>query len=150
MIADFIADIAKCAVEAAIFFDSPKYSKLTVSQREHLQKRIAPYDTSSKVVTGLWLLAIALGLIITIYRAALDIAPIESALHTFALSMLGLTISMGLLNLVLPLLSKRWCFADFHAAVAYRFSMGSGGCIVALVLWHLFFITLAAITAGNA
>lgn len=146
MIADFIAEALKCCVAAAIFFDSPKYSKLTATQRERLQKRIAPYGTSAKAVVVLCLLVFLLRVLITIYQAAQDIVPTERALHTFALSMLGLTISIGLFNAFLSLLVKRWRFADFHAAVAYRFDLGSGGCIVALVLWHLAFITLALTT----
>ncbi|MBR5886749.1 MAG: hypothetical protein IKZ07_00915 [Akkermansia sp.] len=146
MIADFIADALKCCIAAAIFYDSPKYSKLTAKQREHLQKRIAPYGSSSNAVVGLCLLVFLLRVILTIYQAAQDIVPAERALHTFALSMLGLTISIGLFNAFLSLLVKRWRFADFHAAVAYRFDLGSGGCIVALALWHLAFITLALTT----
>ena len=146
MIADFIADIIKCGIDAAIFFDSPKYSKLTATQREHLQKRIAPYGTSSKAVVVLCHLGFLLSVLTAIYQAAQDTATTESALHTIALAMLGLTLSIGLLNGLLSLLVKRWRFADFHAAVAYRFNLGSGGCIVALVLWHLAFITMAIAT----
>ena len=52
--------------------------------------------------------------------------------------MLSFTLGVGLLNLILCALIRRWRFCELHEACAYYLGMGGCGFSIGLTLWGLF------------
>ena len=145
VILEFIGELLCSLFHGEIHADAP--ANLRPTQLEALQKRIAPYSRAAAATQWLFYLTCAAVVVLTVPAATLGITPIETALRNFALSMLALTVGIGLLNALLSCILLQWRFTDFHAAVAYRFHLGPGGCTVALILWHLFFTAFAIIAS---
>ena len=136
MPSQFIQDILREVVEATLYHDSPK--QLRKSAREALERRIAPYKWSASLACAAFILCL-IGVIILRLVTPEQSAPRGGCYLTrFSLYMLSFILGVGLLNLLLSALLRRWRFADFHAACAYCLGMGSCGFSIALTLWGLF------------
>lgn len=130
-----IDDILEELVEGILSIGSPK--QLSVSAKEALQCRISPYKNIAGATVLLYLLFL---IALLFWVTCMPCPPYpwgNAAAGSFAFYMLAATLGIGLLNTTAALLFKRWCFADFHTAVAYHLNYGSFGLSLGLVLWGI-------------
>lgn len=130
-----VDDLVRELVEGILAHDSPK--RLTVSTKEALEHRIAPYKNTAGVIVLLYLLLL-LGLLFWLICMPCPPCPwTDSAPGCFGFYMTAATLGIGLFNAAAALLIKRWRFADFHTAVAYHLDYGPHGLSIGLALWLL-------------
>lgn len=120
--------------------DSPE--KLSVSAKEALERRIAPYKTIAEIVLILYFLLLV-GLILWLIFLPTPPYPWGTDyVGSFGFYMLISSLGIGLANAVAAFLIKRWRFTDFHTTVAYHLGYGPIGFSIAMALWFLLLIVM--------
>ena len=132
----FIQDILREVVEATLYHDSPK--QLRKSAREALERRTAPYRWYAITIVTAFLASL-IGVVIWLILTPEQPGPWGGTyIARFGFYMLSFTLGVGLLNLILSALIRRWRFCELHESCAYCLGMGSCGFSIALTLWGLF------------
>ena len=140
MPSQFIQDILREVVEATLYHDSPE--RLSKSAKEALVRRTAPYRWYAITIVTAFLASL-IGVVIWLILTPEQPGPWGGTyIARFGFYMLSFTLGVGLLNLILSALIRRWRFCELHEACAYCLGMGPQGMSIGLTLWILFLATL--------
>lgn len=135
-----IDDFISRLIHKILEHDAPK--QLSVTAKEALERRIAPYKTIA-AVTLLFYVLLMVGLILWLIFLPTPPYPWgTAAVGCFGFYMLASALLIALGNAIAAFLIKRWRFADFHTTVAYHLDWGPHGLSIGLALWFLLLIIM--------